>query len=246
MNARITLGSKHYSDSSLVMNSGALDLPAWKGWCKCLHVPSRLPSFSASDVQPTSRAPTLTSASTPHHQTTTAAMTSEDATKRLGEEFPCRESQIQQLTALYSVCLCAFCYPKLHVNFDQPQLPLPPLVVAHGLTATGKTSIIQEYLKSSGIPFALVKSRECITGRHLLERTVMSCLDALDERYAEDEGAIDRRLYARTENLSSLTVNMSRLLEGRGRFVLVLDGIDKQREAPPTLGAALARLGESV
>jgi hypothetical protein len=35
--------------------------------------------------------------------------------------------------------------------------------------------------------------------------------------------------------------------EGRkGRFVLVFDGIDQQRDAPPTLLPALARLGEIV
>lgn len=77
----------------------------------------------------------------------------------------------------------------------------------------------------------------------MLERTVASCLDALDEYHDE---TIDRRPYARTENLSSLAVALGRMLEGRGKFVLVLDGVDKQREAPYTLLPALARFGESV
>lgn len=32
----------------------------------------------------------------------------------------------------------------------------------------------------------------------------------------------------------------------KGKFVLVFDGIDKQRETPPTLLPALARVGEIV
>jgi origin recognition complex subunit 5 len=64
---------------------------------------------------------------------------------------------------------------------------------------------------------------------------------------------VDRRPYARTESLNTLAVSMSRMMEeweglrgAGGKFVLVFDGIDKQREAPPTLLPALARFGESV
>ena len=130
-----------------------------------------------------------------------------------------------------------------HLIFPQQHLSSPPLLVAHGLTATGKSSIIKAYLERSGLPFAIVHSRECITGRHLLERIVAACLDALDTFGGE---RIDRRPYARTENLSALAVNLGRMFEGREKFVLVLDGVDKQREAPPTLLAALGRLGEIV
>jgi origin recognition complex subunit 5 len=42
-------------------------------------------------------------------------------------------------------------------------------------------------------------------------------------------------------------VNLQGILEGHGdKFVLVFDGIDAQREAPPTLIPALARFGEMV
>lgn len=125
----------------------------------------------------------------------------------------------------------------------QPSLPSPPLLVAHGLTATGKSSLVRSYLSLSGLPHSIIDSRECITGRHLLERTITSCLDALDEY---DDVQLDRKPYSRTENLNALVTNLQRLLEGRGKFVLVLDGIDKQREAPPTLLPALARFGETV
>ena len=46
------------------------------------------------------------------------------------------------------------------------------------------------------------------------------------------------------ENLAALIVHLQRLLKDRPRFVLVFDGIDRQREASPTLLPALARLGE--
>ena len=133
----------------------------------------------------------------------------------------------------------------LHIlTTSQPTLPSPPLLVAHGLTCTGKSSIIKAYLALSGLPHAIINCRECITGRHLLERTVAGCLDAVD---AVDEEKIDRRPYSRTENLNSLVVNLQRILQGRQRkFVLVFDGIDAQREAPPTLLPALARFGEMV
>jgi hypothetical protein len=72
---------------------------------------------------------------------------------------------------------------------------------------------------------------------------VASSLDALDEYNDETN---DRRPYARTENLSALCVNLAKLFEGRGKFVLVLDAVDKLRETAGTLIAALGRLGESV
>ena len=98
-------------------------------------------------------------------------------------------------------------------------------------------------LSANGVQHCIINSRECITGRHLLERTVASCLDALDEY---DGSEIDRRPYSRCENISALVVHLQTMLEGRDKFVLVFDGIDQQREAPPTLLPALARFGEVV
>lgn len=39
---------------------------------------------------------------------------------------------------------------------------------------------------------------------------------------------------------------MERLLEGVDKFILVLDGVDEQREAPPTMLPALTRLGQII
>lgn len=127
---------------------------------------------------------------------------------------------------------------------NQPALPSPSTVVIHGLAATGKSVVTKDVLQSQGINHAVIQSRECITGRHLLERTLAACLDAVDD--SEPDTELDRSPYARCENISALLVHLQRLLEGRERFVLVFDGVDRQRESPPTLLPALARLGEVV
>lgn len=56
---------------------------------------------------------------------------------------------------------------------------------------------------------------------------------------------------SRCESASQLTVELSKMLKYASRpkdfrFVLVFDGIDRQREAPATLIPALARLSEIV
>jgi len=54
----------------------------------------------------------------------------------------------------------------------------------------------------------------------------------------------------RCEQISGLAVLLEECLgawsSNNRKFVLVLDEIDRQREAPPTLLSALARLGEIV
>lgn len=138
-------------------------------------------------------------------------------------------------------------------------------MVLYGLEATGKSSItnaLLEALSSNPAPtppngdlgeepkedilqFAIVKSTECITGRHLLEQTVGAVAKAVEWT----------RAVGRCESLAQFVVELGRLLKSRApgttvdmrwKFVLVFDGIDNQREAPPTLIPALARLGEIV
>ena len=79
-----------------------------------------------------------------------------------------------------------------------------------------------------------------MTGRHLLERTVAAVQQSVHTKGDGDD------YNSRCENLSALVVHLQRLLKSEEKFVLVLDGVDKQREAPPTLLPALARLGEFV
>jgi origin recognition complex subunit 5 len=84
--------------------------------------------------------------------------------------------------------------------------------------------------------FAVVNSTECVTGRHLFERTVDKVADAVEMTNPA----------RRCETLSQLTVELAKMLKDAGHFVLVFDAIDRQREAPSTLVPAVARLSELV
>lgn len=144
--------------------------------------------------------------------------------------FPCREAQIRSLATLV--------YPLA--------APCRNLVI-HGTEATGKSAVTAKLLEQlkedpdTDINYAIVTSPECVTARHLFERTVGAVADAL-----QWQGAVGR-----CETLAALTVGLSKMLkyverdEG-WRFVLVFDSIDRQREAPPTLLPALARLSEII
>lgn len=50
----------------------------------------------------------------------------------------------------------------------------------------------------------------------------------------------------KSESISAFIVELQRLLKGNEKFILVFDGIDRQREAAPTLLPAIVRLGETV
>ncbi len=93
------------------------------------------------------------------------------------------------------------------------------------------------------MPSVVASSKECITARHLLERTLAAIIDILDD--AEQNQTI-ANFDGRCDSISAFVVQLQCLLEGKGKFILVFDGIDRQREAPPTLLPAIARLGEIV
>lgn len=116
----------------------------------------------------------------------------------------------------------------------------------HGVSATCKTTIIRGVLSKLEVPHVFVRSSECITARHLLTKILWNTLEALGQK---DEW--EKYGKGRCEHVSTLAVLLEECLaaraEGqRGKFVLVLDEIDRQREAPQTLLSALARLGEIV
>ncbi|KAF3070828.1 Origin recognition complex subunit 5 [Daldinia childiae] len=164
----------------------------------------------------------------------------DDLLASLIESFPCRDAQIRALATLL--------YPRA--------APCRNLII-HGTEATGKsavTSHLLEALSSASsrdddddaplFNHAIVKSVECVTARHLYERVVGAVGDAL-----QWEG---RATVGRCETVAALTVELTKMLkydqpqERDSRFVLVFDGIDRQREAPPTLLPALARLSEII
>lgn len=117
--------------------------------------------------------------------------------------------------------------------------------MVYGPRASGKSEVVRSYLDKSGLKHAIVRCRECVTGRHLLEKIVGEVFEGLRSENVNGGGDFEEHP-GRCENLSALSVNLQKLLEKRDKFVLVLDGVDKQREAPPTLLPALARLGEMM
>ncbi|KAI1657384.1 origin recognition complex subunit 5 C-terminus-domain-containing protein [Daldinia decipiens] len=164
----------------------------------------------------------------------------DDLLAALIESFPCRDAQIRALATLL--------YPRA--------APCRNLII-HGTEATGKSAVtlrLLEALSSASssdddaplFNYAIVKSVECVTARHLYERVVGAVGDALQW---ESEG---RPAVGRCETIAALTVELTKMLkydqpqERDSRFVLVFDGIDRQREPPPTLLPALARLSEII
>ncbi|KAI0856349.1 origin recognition complex subunit Orc5 [Xylaria cubensis] len=154
----------------------------------------------------------------------------DDLLASLITSYPCRDAQVNALATL------------LH-----PRIAPCRNVVVHGTEATGKSAIIGELLQElrkdspSDLNYAIVKSAECVTARHLFERTVGLVGDALQNGSAP----------GRCETLAALTAELTKLLKYaerdiQSRFVLVFDGIDCQRDAPPTLLPALARLSEII
>ena len=114
------------------------------------------------------------------------------------------------------------------------------------MSATCKSTILRGVLATLEVPHAFVRSSECITARHLLTKILWNTLEALGQK---DEW--EKYGKGRCEHVSTLAVLLeeclaARAAEQRGNFVLVLDEIDRQREAPQTLLSALARLGEIV
>ena len=170
-----------------------------------------------------------------------ASMLPEELSLSLLDQIPCRALQIRQLLALLSVRL-----PISLVNTrwpSQPTFPSPSSILLHGVEATGKSLTIKTVLNAIDAPSAIVRSQECITTRHLLERTVTVVKEALVAHGLSEEA---NGLDGRCESISAFVVELQRILEGREKFILVFDGIDRQREAAPTLLPAIARLGEIV
>lgn len=155
---------------------------------------------------------------------------------------------------------------------EKGNTPSPATVVVHGISATCKTTITRAVLAELRVPHAIVRCTECITGRHLLTKILWAVLEALG-RKSEWE-AFGKGRCEHVSSLAVLLATIlsgpgpgtgtgsgstagngdgstrngtaSTLGNENGKFVLVLDGVDRQREAPGTLLPALARLGDMV
>jgi len=152
----------------------------------------------------------------------------------IASKFPCRHEIIRSLVTLLSI----------NANKN---------IVLYGLNATGKSLITKTVLErlsinEGGIRGApklhhtIIKTAECITSRHLMEKIVKAVADALGYRASN-----------RCENASQLVNELEKMFhwsqcqnpEVAHRLVLVFDGIDQQVVHSQTL-PALAKLGELV
>lgn len=136
-------------------------------------------------------------------------------------------------------------HPSLRrpANKLQPTFPSPSTIILHGVEATGKSLTLKAILDAIDTPSATIRSQECISTRHLLERTIAVVKEALAAHGQLEEAT---GLDGRCESISAFHVELQNLLAGKEKFILVFDGIDRQREAAPTLLPAIARLGERV
>ncbi|TGZ85039.1 hypothetical protein EX30DRAFT_353195 [Ascodesmis nigricans] len=136
--------------------------------------------------------------------------------------YPCRTTQLQLLSAL----------------IGSDSFPSPQAFIIHGLESTGKTAVTHALLEESGHNFTWISCNECITPRQLTERIAATITTEL---------APEETNFPRCETVNALTVYLQQLLgdDGKKHF-LVLDRIDQQRDAPPTLMASLRRMGEMI
>ncbi|KAI5787186.1 origin recognition complex subunit 5 C-terminus-domain-containing protein [Geopyxis carbonaria] len=148
-------------------------------------------------------------------------MLSNELLDDIGNEYPCRKVQLKQLATL----------------IGDDSIPSPQAFVVHGLEATGKTTVLRKFLNATDSSFTWVPCNECITVRHLTERIAATVSEALSN--VEN--------HPRCENISVLAVYLQRILDISGtKHFLVLDRIDRQRDAPATLLASLRRIGEMI
>ncbi|KAL7782662.1 origin recognition complex subunit 5 C-terminus domain-containing protein [Trichoderma ceciliae] len=159
-------------------------------------------------------------------------------------QFPGRNRQIRSLASL------------LHTE----AAPSRNLVI-HGSEATGKSSVTGQLLKrlshsdvvadsrATTLVHATVNVPRCISGRHFFESIIVAVTSALR---TWDVSSDDETSPLRCETLAQLAASLSFIFEKlllRDRlthFVLVLDGMDKQKDPSPTLMPALARLCETI
>ncbi|KKY28441.1 putative origin recognition complex subunit [Phaeomoniella chlamydospora] len=91
------------------------------------------------------------------------------------------------------------------------------MIVVYGFEATAKSSIVEAVIEATSLRYAFINCLETISQRHLLHKTLQSCVAAIPE-------TADLNLDQRCEHLNTLAVQLQRLLEvWQERFVLVLD-----------------------
>jgi origin recognition complex subunit 5 len=101
--------------------------------------------------------------------------------------------------------------------------------------------VTKAVLESLNVPHVIVSSRECITARHLLEQTIVAC-----RRTVQKLGHELASMNLRCENVNAFENQLEKSLANVPKFVIVFDGIDRQKESGPGLITGLSRLGYIV
>ncbi|KAF8445423.1 origin recognition complex subunit 5 C-terminus-domain-containing protein [Terfezia claveryi] len=143
----------------------------------------------------------------------------------IDSRYPCRTLQLRQLSALLD-----------------PDLPSPPSIILYGLEATGKSLLTKALLDGSETTYSWVACHECITARHLTERIASQVKDAVREKedVQLEKDVLDSGNPGQGGDGDGGDIDVEK------KHVLVLDRIDRQREATPISLAGLARLGEII
>ncbi|KAK6528661.1 hypothetical protein TWF694_003912 [Orbilia ellipsospora] len=144
----------------------------------------------------------------------------------LYKRYPCRDQQINSLTAI--------------LTRDTSK---PPALILYGTEATGKTVVAKAVLDEIGIAYAYVSCKECITVRHIFEKAYTSCV-ALVGAPNGTQGSEQKS--PRPDSVNNLAVMLQKLLLHSRPIILVLDGVDKQREITSTILSGVARMGDMI
>lgn len=126
-------------------------------------------------------------------------------------------------------------------DVEQGVFPSPAVLVAYGLENSNKTNVITSVLEKREYQYAVIRSRECLSPRHLLSKIFAEVIEAFGL-----ESQLGR--YVRVDSLNALLENMRKISRdtcGR-RFVVVIEDIDRLKQAGTMLLPALARLGDQV
>lgn len=103
--------------------------------------------------------------------------------------------------------------------------------------------VTKDILENFGSPHAIIDSKECVTARHLLERAAAACRQQIHKSLGT---SVASGFYPRCETVNALENQLEKTLKDAPRFTLVFDGVDQQKEAPPSLLPGLIRLGSIV
>ncbi|KAK5058602.1 hypothetical protein LTR84_010865 [Exophiala bonariae] len=126
----------------------------------------------------------------------------------------------------------------------QDLFPSPSILFAYGLEQASKLAVITGVLRARNLKSSVVRSKDYLSQRHLLSKIFSTCVYALGR-----EAQIEQ--YDKVDSLNVLLGNLRKLFEPvetgqKEQLVLILEDIDKLKQAGPTLLPALARLGDQI